>query len=158
MPSTSPSSDGQRAADPLEHYIAFFEGMTTADIDRVPDVYAPDARFKDPFSDFRGHDRLQRMFTAMLRDVRDYALVVDARCLDGRTGWLRWTMSGYVSALGKDKWIVTGTSVIVFDADGRVTEHVDYWDAASQMYERLPVLGWILGKIRGRFAAHSAAG
>ncbi|MDF1734361.1 MAG: nuclear transport factor 2 family protein [Minwuia sp.] len=158
MPSTSPLSAGPRAADPLEHYIAFFEGMTTADIARVPEVYAPEARFKDPFSDFRGHDHLQRMFTAMLRDVREYALVVDARCLDGQTGWLKWTMSGYVGALGKEKWTVTGTSIVAFDGDGLVTEHVDYWDAASQMYERLPVLGWILRRIRGRFAAHSAAG
>ncbi len=158
MPSTSPLSGGQREADPLERYVAFFEGMTESDIARVPEVYAPDARFKDPFSDFRGHDRLQRLFTAMLRDVRGYGLVVEAQCLDGRTGWLKWTMSGHVRALGKQRWTVTGTSIVQFDEQGRVTEHVDYWDAAGQMYERLPVIGWILRRIRGRLAAHSAAG
>lgn len=158
MPSTSHSSDVQREADPLDRYVAFFEDMTESDIARVPEVYAPDARFKDPFSDLRGHDRLQRLFTAMLRDVKDYRLVVEAQCLDGRTGWLKWTMSGHVRPLGKERWTVTGTSIVQFDEQGRVTEHVDYWDAAGQMYERLPLIGWVLRRIRARFAAHSAAG
>jgi len=132
--------------------------MTEADIARIPDVFASDARFKDPFSDLRGHDRLRRLFTAMLRDVRDYRLVVDEHVMNGETGWLKWTMSGHVRALGAERWVVTGVSIIRFDDEGKVSEHVDYWDAAGQMYERLPVIGWILRRIRGRFAAHSAAG
>ncbi len=158
MPSISPSSDARRPVDPLDRYITFFEGMTLADIARIPDVFAPDARFKDPFSDLRGHDSLKRLFTAMLRDVRDYRLVVDEHVSSGDTGWLRWTMSGHVRPLGAEKWIVTGVSIIRFNDQGQVTEHLDYWDAAGQMYERLPVIGWVLRRIRGRFAAHSAAG
>jgi len=158
MLSTSPLSAGRPDADPLDRYVAFFEGMTEGDIVRVPEIYAPDARFKDPFSDFRGHDHLQRMFTAMLRDVRGYGLVVDAKVRDGQTGWMKWTMHGHVRALGREEWTVTGTSIVRFNDAGQVTEHVDYWDAASQMYERLPVIGWILRRIRARFAAHSAAG
>ncbi|MDF1721010.1 MAG: nuclear transport factor 2 family protein [Minwuia sp.] len=158
MASISPSSAESREADPLECYIDFFEGMTQADIARIPEVFTPDARFKDPFSDLRGHDRLARVFTAMLRDVRDYQLVVDDHVRKGDTGWLKWTMSGFVRPLGAERWVVTGVSIIRFDANGLVSEHVDYWDAAGQMYERLPLIGWILRRLRARFAAHSAAG
>jgi hypothetical protein len=31
-----------------------------------------------------------------------------------------------------------------------VVEHIDYWDAAEQIYERLPVLGNVLRPIRER--------
>lgn len=158
MPSISPSSGGRPQSDPLDRYIAFFEGMTEGDIARIPDVFAPDARFKDPFSDIRGHEKLQRLFAAMLRDVRDYRLSVDAHVRDGDTGWLKWTMSGHVRSLGAERWVVTGVSIVRFNEQGQVLEHIDYWDAASQMYERLPIIGWVLRRIRGRLAAHSMAG
>ena len=29
-------------------------------------------------------------------------------------------------------------------ADGRVVEHRDYWDAAEQLYEKLPLIGGVL--------------
>jgi len=39
---------------------------------------------------------------------------------------------------------------------GKVVEHIDYWDAAEQVYERLPLLGPILRRVRQRLGSHSA--
>ena len=43
-------------------------------------------------------------------------------------------------------------SELTLAPDGRVAEHVDYWDPAAQLYERVPVLGWLMRRIRRRLA------
>jgi hypothetical protein len=45
-------------------------------------------------------------------------------------------------------------SELRFAADGRVREHIDHWDAAAQVYERLPLIGGLMRLIRRRFASH----
>lgn len=156
MPSPSPSSGGPREPDArLERFARYFEGLSPDNLDRLYEVYAGDVHFVDPFSDFRGVDTLRRVFEDMFDGMRDYRLTVDeAGMISADTGLVRWTMSGFVRPLGPEPWIVAGVSLIRFDAEGRVREHLDYWDAAGQMYERLPVIGWVLKRIRRRIAAH----
>ncbi len=48
---------------------------------------------------------------------------------------------------------VRGGSHLVFAADGRIEVHRDYWDAAEELYEKLPVLGALLRWLRGRMSA-----
>lgn len=155
MASISRLSVGQPEADPIDRFVGFFEGLQPADLDHIGDIYTDDVHFVDPFSDFNGLPALTRIFEAMFTKMREYDLQVHEFGMIGPdTGFVRWTMSGYVKQLGKDIWVVDGGSIIRFAEDGRVHEHIDYWDAASQMYERLPVIGWILKKIRMRLAQH----
>jgi hypothetical protein len=39
-----------------------------------------------------------------------------------------------------------------FDQSGKVAAHLDHWDAASQLYEHVPLLGGVLRIIRRRLA------
>jgi hypothetical protein len=113
MDSLSPSSAGPPAdaAARLDRFAAFFEGMTAADVGRLGEIYAEDVHFADPFSDFRGLEDLRRVFAAMFDGMRDYALSVDEMgMIAADTGMVRWTMSGFVRALGREPWIVHGVS------------------------------------------------
>lgn len=154
MVSVSPSFAASPAGAGIDRFVAFFEGMTAADLDRLHEVYADDVHFADPFSDFRGRARLRKVLEGMFRHMRGYALTVDDCVADGDVVWLRWTMRGHMRVLGREPWVVTGVSVVRFDADGRVGEHIDYWDSGRQFYERLPVIGWLLARIRRRVGAH----
>jgi hypothetical protein len=40
--------------------------------------------------------------------------------------------------------------MVRLDPEGRVVEHSDYWDAAEQLYGRLPLSGVVLRAIRRR--------
>ena len=35
--------------------------------------------------------------------------------------------------------------------DGRIAEHIDHSDSGTQVYMRVPVLGWLIGLVRDRF-------
>jgi hypothetical protein len=49
---------------------------------------------------------------------------------------------------------IEGATHIVFDAGGAVLLHRDYWDAAEELYEKLPLLGTLMRWLKRRFAAH----
>ena len=45
---------------------------------------------------------------------------------------------------------VRGATHLRFAADGRVSLHRDYWDAAEELYEKLPVVGGLMRWLKRR--------
>jgi steroid delta-isomerase len=109
-------------------------------------ITAPDVRFRDPFNDLRGREAIR----ALLRHTREQVSDVRFRVLDRAASdtrvYLKWEMTGRVRLLGD--WRVSGMSELEFDADGRLLAHQDHWDASEQFFFRLPVLGWLLRRVR----------
>jgi len=48
---------------------------------------------------------------------------------------------------------IVGATHLSFDADGKVMRHRDYWDAAEELYARLPVLKWLMRGLARQAAA-----
>ena len=45
---------------------------------------------------------------------------------------------------------IHGASHLRFGADGRVVVHRDYWDAAEELYEKLPLVGALMRWLKRR--------
>jgi ketosteroid isomerase-like protein len=146
-----PPAPSSAVAKGAARYASFFETMTPEALDRLADVVTDDVHFVDPFNDVHGVEALRRILAAMYRDTQDPRFHVTHRAFDGDVCFLRWTFSARVRALGGD-WCIAGMSELRFDPDGRVREHIDHWDAAGQLYERLPGLGWVLRRLRRRLS------
>ena len=43
---------------------------------------------------------------------------------------------------------IHGATHLCFAADGRVNSHRDYWDAAGELYEKLPLIGVLMRFLR----------
>jgi hypothetical protein len=46
--------------------------------------------------------------------------------------------------------VILGASHLVFDAHGLVVLHRDYWDAAEELYEKLPLVGSVMRWLKRR--------
>jgi len=132
-----------------QRYRRYLETLTPVSLDRLSDYVADDVRFKDPFNEVRGVDKMARVFRHMFENVDDIRFTVDQALANGDRCLMAWRFEG---KLGGVPWAFDGTSVLRFGDDGRVVEHVDHWDAGQDFYERLPVIGWLLRWIRGRLA------
>lgn len=133
-------------------YISFFENLTPADLERFEQVFAPDARFRDPFNDARGVAAVRRVFEKMFADIDSHKFKVLDHAVAGDRAYLNWEFQ--LTPRGKSKiWPIKGMSVIVFREDGKVTAHIDHYDAAGQIYEKIPVIGAVLRRLRRRIAA-----
>lgn len=134
----------------LAAYARFYETLAPDTLGELTRLVAPEVRFKDPFNDVRGIEALLRATGAMFRYGTPRFEILD-RALSERAGYLLWRYT--VDARAARPWIIDGMTELRFDAEGRVIEHIDHWDAAEQFYERLPLLGAILRLIKRRMHA-----
>lgn len=135
----------------LDAYIRFYETLTPSRIGELRQLVAPDIYFRDPFNETHGVAAYERVLKKMFDDIDEPRFEIEHTVLDGAIGYLKWRL-GYRDRRGVARDIV-GVSQLHFDDEHRIVRHVDYWDAASQVYERLPVLGNVLRRIRRRIAA-----
>ncbi|PWC39022.1 nuclear transport factor 2 family protein [Azospirillum sp. TSO35-2] len=135
----------------LDAWAAFFETLSPATLDRLPDLTAPEVRFRDPFNDARGRDAVRAVLAHTLDGCRDLRFTVTHRLFAPDLAILRWRFEATVTAIGRLD--VIGTSEVRQAADGRVTEHIDHWDSGEQVYLRLPLLGAPLRVIQRRLGA-----
>lgn len=135
-------------------YIRFYEALTLKSLEGLESVCHEDVRFKDPFNETEGLDAYKALLTNMFESAPDISFKVLHCAYDGEVCFLRWDSHATVNVLGKEPWYVKGMSELRFASDGRIVSHIDHWDAASQFYERLPIIGFILRAIRRRVAEH----
>ena len=151
-PEGTPVNEAQRVPPHIARVAAFYETLTRASLAELATVYAAQARFVDPFNDVRGHAALRAVFEHMF-DALDAPRfeIVDALG-DAGQGFLTWNFS-FRRHAQRATLTIHGASHLRFDAEGRVTLHRDYWDAAHQVYERVPLLGAVLRGLRRRLGA-----
>lgn len=136
----------------VANYIAFFENLTREDLNRFDAVFAADARFRDPFNDVCGVAEVRRVFEKMFEDAEDHSFKVLDHAVAGNRAYLNWEFS--ITLRGKAKVVsIEGMSTIDFGDDGKVTAHIDHYDAAGQIYETIPLIGAVLRMLRRRIAA-----
>lgn len=135
----------------LLKYAKAYETLSADKIEHLGEVMTADIRFVDPHNDITGLAKVQALFGHMFDVMDNPVFVITHVGMIGDEGFLRWRMGGTLKSNGKD-WPVEGMSMVRFAADGRVCEHIDYWDAGQQFYERLPVIGALIRAIRRRVA------
>ena len=58
-----------------------------------------------------------------------------------------------LAAASSFEQVIRGASHLKFDGEGRIRYHRDYWDAAEELYEKLPVLGGLMRLLKKRAAS-----
>jgi len=122
--------------------IQFYTDFSPASVAQFPEFYSSDAWFKDPFNEVRGIAAIQRIFTHMFTQVADPRFVVTEQVIDANGAMLVWEFSFRMKLWRKGEiQVIRGISHLKFDAQGKVFHHRDYWDAAEELYEKLPLIG-----------------
>ena len=145
------SPDRQHLQAQCDRWIRLFGELNDAGVPglgRLRDIAVAEVHFRDPFNDVTGLAWVQRLLEHTRRQVSALQFSVHDTAWSGSTAYVRWTMTGRVRVIGD--WQVEGISEIRFAEDGRVAAHIDHWDAASQFYAHLPLIGWLLRRIAGK--------
>lgn len=142
-------------ADPvaagLQRYADFFAGLTPENLDRLDDLVTEDVHFSDPFNDVHGRRAMKDLFAQMFRDCSHVKFRIDGSVREGSQAFLKWTFFYMPRRFGgAEPWQAIGVSELHFTPDGRVNAHLDHWDAGSQFYARLPIVGALVRFVRRR--------
>ena len=137
----------------LDALCVYFERLSANNLSELDTYYATDARFKDPFHEVTGvaaiHTILRHTFDklpgAHFRVIRRFP---------GEDGHavILWEMD-FTMPISHQPTTIRGATHLTFDAGGKVTLHRDYWDAAEELYARLPVLKWLMRALARQAAA-----
>lgn len=138
------SMDAAQADAALARIVARFEALAPGDLDRLHELYTEDARFKDPFNDVQGVAAIRRVFAHMFETLDGPRFVVTEFVAQGGRCWLAWDFHFRMRRFSRAEQTIRGASCLQLAADGRIAVHRDYWDAAEELYEKLPLLGSLM--------------
>jgi steroid Delta-isomerase len=145
---TTPPPDPRAA-----RVIAFFERLKPQDVAGLARIYAADAYFRDPFNEVRGIPAIARIFDDMFARLEECRFVIREAVIDETGIMLTWDFRFRIR-----RWhpgtlqSIHGASHLKFDAAGRIAYHRDYWDAAGELYSKLPLIGPVMRFLRRRLA------
>lgn len=141
-------TDTRAAIDPL---CRWFESLSPDSLGRLGEFYTADARFKDPFNEVQGIPAITRVFEHMFDSLTEPRFVVTSRLVDGAQCFLVWEFRFRFQRFDTStEQVVRGGSHLRLAPDGRVADHRDYWDAAEELYEKLPVVGGLMRWLKRR--------
>jgi steroid delta-isomerase len=136
--------------DALVHY---FEGITEATVPQLRNFYAPDAYFKDPFNEVHTVHAIEEIFSHMFGPLSDPKFIVHTRIEQGDEAFITWDFRFRINKYQPNvEQIIRGGSNLRFDAQNKVAFHRDYWDAAEELYEKLPLIGGLMRFMKRKMA------
>ena len=144
-----------QAPDTLNQRLAglatYFESLSPASVSELSRYYAAEARFKDPFNDVTGIPNITRIFEHMFVALIAPRFVVTQQICQGDQCFLTWEFRfQFCNYQTGTEQVILGASHVVFGAHGLVVLHRDYWDAAEELYEKLPVVGSVMRWLKRR--------
>ncbi len=140
-----PGPDSGANAQALARIVQAFETLTPDRVATLDTLYTAHARFKDPFNDVRGLADIQRIFLHMYVVLEQPHFVITHTIQEGAHCFLTWEFRFRFRRFDtRTLQCIEGGSHLQLAPDGRILSHRDYWDAAEELYEKLPVLGGLM--------------
>ena len=141
----------------LQGIVQLFNHLQPNDLQRLHQFYSDDAQFKDPFNEVQGLAAIQGIFEHMYASLDAPRFVVTQQVLQGSHAFVTWD---FLFSIRKrppqEVYTIRGATHFVLrqEADGwRICVHRDYWDAAEELYEKLPVVGRVMRWLKQRVNA-----
>lgn len=135
----------------VSRVVTFFEELSAESLVQLPHIYEHDARFKDPFNDVTGLPAIEAIFRHMYVALENPHFVVTQQIVQGSHCMLTWEFRFRFKRFKQDQdQVVLGATHLVFSEYGKIILHRDYWDAAEELYEKLPLVGSLMRWLKKR--------
>ncbi len=129
----------------------FFETLSPQSVAQLHTIYDAQARFKDPFNEVQGLSEIEQIFQHMYVALDQPHFVITGQLVDGAQAFLTWEFRFRFNRSDTTTFqTVRGSSHVLFNEQGLVTMHRDYWDVAEELYEKLPLVGAMMRWLKKR--------
>jgi steroid Delta-isomerase len=141
---------------PLERVELFFTRISSSSLPEIRQLYSANAYFKDPFNEVTGIANIEKIFAHMFIQVKAPKFEIVSSIGNGTNqtpnteAFLVWLFYWKDEVEAKP---IRGSSHLKFNQDGQIVYHRDYWDAAEELYETIPLLGSLMRWIKKKLAA-----
>lgn len=134
----------------IKKYTNFFENLEhNTSIDEYGVFFDENSIFEDPFQKVKGLESIYNVFQNMYKQLHNPQFLVDEIICDKGVAYLRWRFS-YSFSKNTEIQSFEGVSRVALGKNMKVLSHNDYWDAAFNIYEKFPILGFVIRFIKKR--------
>lgn len=127
----------------------WFQSLTPESLERVDEVYASNAVFIDPFNHLSGLASVRAVYQHMFDTLVQPRFIVTNTVSNERQAFMTWD---FVFECRGQAHKLSGCTQFELNDQGLIVLHRDYWDAAQQVYEKIPLLGTVLRMIRRKLS------
>lgn len=128
-----------------------FEHLNKDTMHLIPEFYDANVEFHDPVGAIKGSKKITQYYENMYKNVQSIKFDFSDFVENGDTVVGVWKMTLVTDKLkGGEPIVVDGNSVVRFK-DGKAVYHRDYFDMGAFVYENIPVLGFVVKKVKDRF-------
>lgn len=117
------------------------------EVNRISELmahYSTDATFKDPFQEVSGKEAIAHIFRKMFDQLNNPSFKFLSITHNSSEASILWEFNFQFKRWNTSPQSLKGVSWLTFDESGLITSHIDYWDPAEGIYEKLPVLGYLM--------------
>ena len=131
----------------------WFETLTPVSLQDIATVYAQTATFRDPFNDLRGVASVRQVYQHMFETLVEPRFVITSKLIDSANAFMTWR---FLFTIRGKAYVIEGGTHFILDEQGLIAIHRDYWDAAQELYEKIPVFGAVLRSLRRKLSISKA--
>lgn len=151
LTSTEPFTVGALAR--LENFVSFYNQLSSQNLAVLAQLYHPDVRFIDPVHQIDGLSALQQYFDHAYARLDSCSFMAKAMAGQPTQGFVSWQMQfSHQAIAGGEMITVDGCTELHWHQDGRIIYHRDYYDLTQMVYQHVPVVAWLTGKIKQKMA------
>ena len=111
-------------------------------------LYNKNVKFIDPTQERNGIDAYIEAQDGLIKRCDDIYLESHSIAINERIAFVEWTMGLKIKGI---EFIYDGTTRLIFDDEGKVKEHRDYFDFCSGTFGKVPVIGAFFRWLYSRF-------
>ncbi len=137
-----------------QNYALFFENLNRdLDINDYRIIFSEDIYFEDPFQKINDLCSLIKIFNHMYETLEEPSFKVTEIITKDNISYLRWIFKYKTSKASKEYELFMGVSRVEFSSKGKVISHIDYWDSGVNIYEKIPIIKYIIKYIKNKLKA-----
>ena len=131
----------------VDDYASAFVALNPDNAENLYDLVANDVFFTDPFNVIHGKDDFRRIFDHMFKTCTYPRFTISDVAHSDKASYLRWQMTGKLKSWPYTELVFDGMTEVHLNQQGKISQHIDHWDSASQLMRHLPVIGSIVRPI-----------
>ena len=138
----------------IDRFASFYQTLAFDDIAQLADIYADDITLIDPVGTHHGLSRLTAYFENLLVNAQSCEFAIHhIAAHESQSFTVTWTMSFTTPRLNGGETIHVDGITLLKVRDDKIFFHQDYYDLGQMVYEQVPILKFIINKIKSGMRA-----
>lgn len=134
----------------IHRFEQFYENLSLSSIENLGDIYHSEIVFMDPVSNHQGLHNVKQYFTKLLENTTHCNCKIQATMGMNNQFSVTWKMRYGHPKLNSGREIIVDGITHLKHQDDRIILHRDYFDMGQMIYEQVPILGFVVKRIKNR--------